>query len=182
MKFHAWGKLKLTIKLLVVPVPCSLVPLERNLPALPPSTPPNLIEIMAHGWMDVPTMLPSLARSWTLLRSPPVAADGLHVPSPFARPPDSSWRRFTESRGGTREGGPIERREDRSFRYLSPQSRPQSRCAPARLDGEESWGRADRRRVGFIVVCPSLYSRHIPKRPQFVQNDSLEDFVACDAT
>ena len=104
MKFHAWGKLKLTIKLLVVPVPCSLVPLERNLPAL---LPPNLIEIMAHGWMDVPTMLPSLVASSSF---DPVAADGLRVPSPIARPPDSSWRRFTESRGGTREGESIERR------------------------------------------------------------------------
>ena len=27
----------------------------------------------------------------------------------------------------------------------------------------------------------SLSSRHIPERPQFVPNDSLEDFVACDA-
>ena len=68
MKYHVKGKLKLSIKLLVVPVPSPLVPLERNLPALLPPPPPNLIEIMAHGWMDVPTMLPSLARGLFFVR------------------------------------------------------------------------------------------------------------------
>ena len=98
----------------------------------------------------------ALARSWPLLRSPllPLTDYTCRHHSP-ALP--------IQAGGGLRraeEGGPIERREGRSFRYLSPQSRPQSRCAPARLDGEESWRRADRRRgrVGFIVVCPSFSS------------------------
>ena len=48
--------------------------------------------------------------------------------------------------------------------------------------GEVEVGREEEEESRFHCCLPgrSLSSRHIPERPQFVPNDSLEDFVACD--
>ena len=109
------------------------------------------------GWTCQPCCCP---RSWPLLRSTllPLTDYACRHHSP-ALPIQAGGGLRRESRGGTREGGPIERRRIDPFGISRLNHDPNQDVRPcARLDGEESWGRADRRRVGFIVVCPSFSS------------------------
>ena len=102
----------------------------------------------------------ALARSWPLLRSPllPLTDYTCRHHSP-ALPIQAGrgLRRAEEGLGreGRSRGGRIDR-----FGISRLNHDPNQDVRPrARLDdGEESWRRADRRRVGFIVVCPSFSS------------------------
>ena len=129
----------------------------------------------------------ALARSWPLLRPsllPLTDYTCRHHSPALSIQAGGGLRRAEEGLGreGRSRGGRIDRFGISRLNH-DPNQDVRPRVWTEKKAGES---RSEESRfhccLPLLFLPPSLYSRHIPKRPQFVQNDSLEDFVACDAT